>query len=342
MFYTSLQYMKNRYDKVTRQNGLKATSLEEYEVWKDKTRKHLWEMLGLDKMEKGTSAPQILFEDEYEGCFRQKILIETLPEVFMPLYILTPKNVTDKTKVFITPSGHLGGGVASIIGDRSNPLVDAKIDNFNYDYGLQLAKRGCIVVAPETIGFGERRELANQKEEDILSCSCYHISHMATPLGMTLAGIQTFDLICLVDYLVSREDIDISNLTCLGFSGGGMQTLWLSAFDERIKNAVISGYMYGYKDALLERNGNCNCNYIPNLWENYDMGDIGALIAPRRLFVQTGDKDHLNGKGGVENVKTQIEIIKKAYALYGAVDMVDHDVFEGPHRWYSDKIDKYI
>ena len=86
MFYTSLQYMKNRYDKVTRQNGLKATSLEEYEVWKDKTRKHLWEMLGLDKMEKGTSAPQILFEDEYEGCFRQKILIETLPEVFMPLY----------------------------------------------------------------------------------------------------------------------------------------------------------------------------------------------------------------------------------------------------------------
>jgi dienelactone hydrolase len=265
-----------------------------------------------------------------------------MPEVFMPLYILFPKDIEDKTKVYITPAGHLGGGAVSIIGDRSNPLVSAKIDTFNYDYGLQLAKKGCIVVAPETIGFGERRELASQKEEDILTCSCYHISHMAEPLGMTLAGIQVFDLICLIDYLETRDDIDTSNLSCLGFSGGGLQTLWLCAVDDRIKKAIISGYMYGYKDALLERNGNCNCNYIPHLWENYDMGDIGALLAPRKLFIQSGDKDHLNGKNGVANVKSQLEIIKKAYSFYDAQDLVTHHVFEGPHKWYSDKIDEYI
>jgi hypothetical protein len=64
----------------------------------------------------------------------------------------------------------------------------------------------------------------------------------------------------------------------------------LTALYYRIKAAVISGYFYGYKQSLLEMPDNCSCNYVPHLWEKVDMGDMGALIAPRTLLIETGMK----------------------------------------------------
>lgn len=63
------------------------------------------------------------------------------------------------------------------------------------------------------------------------------------------------------------------------------------------------------------------------------MGDIAALIAPRPLLVETGTRDELNGASGVDNVLSQIHIIRKAYHLLGSEDLLKHDIFEGEHRW---------
>lgn len=43
-----------------------------------------------------------------------------------------------------------------------------------------------------------------------------------------------------------------------------MQTLCLAALDERVRWALISGYLYGVHGAhgaLLTLNNNCSCNY---------------------------------------------------------------------------------
>ena len=40
-----------------------------------------------------------------------------------------------------------------------------------------------------------------------------------------------------------------------------MQTIYLAALDERVRWALISGYLYGVRDALLTLNNNCSCNY---------------------------------------------------------------------------------
>ena len=77
-----------------------------------------------------------------------------------------------------------------------------------------------------------------------------------------------------------------------------MQTLWASIFDSRICCAVISGYFYGYKEALIDGHMNCSCNYVPHLYEHVDMGDLGALLAPMPLLIETGDADPLNGSSG--------------------------------------------
>ncbi len=144
-----------------------------------------------------------------------------------------------------------------------------------------------------------------------------------------------WDLHRLIDYARSRRDCRADRIGCAGLSGGGLQTLWAAALDPRIRCAVISGYLYGYKQSLLDLHQNCSCNYVPHLYEYVDMGDIAALIAPRPLLVETGTKDPLNGAGGLKNVLSQMRPIRRAYRLLGAANLVRHDIFEGEHRWHG-------
>ena len=65
------------------------------------------------------------------------------------------------------------------------------------------------------------------------------------------------------------------------------------------------------------------------------MGDIAALIAPRPLLIETGDKDFFNGAEGLGNVLPQVAIIRKAYRLTSHEDQVKHDIFDGGHRWHG-------
>lgn len=100
-----------------------------------------------------------------------------------------------------------------------------------------------------------------------------------------------------------------------------MQSLWLAAMDTRIECCVVSGYFYGYKEALLI-NDNCACNYVPHLWENVDIDDIGALVSPRPILVETGN---------------QIDTVREAMRLYGCEDRLCYDIFDGEHMWHGEK-----
>ena len=146
----------------------------------------------------------------------------------------------------------------------------------------------------------------------------------------------TWDIMRLLDYIDTQDQYDKELLGCMGFSGGGMQTLWASALDDRIHRSIISGYLYGYKDSLLQLNGNCNCNYVPHLYEHLDMGDIGAMLAPNALMIQSCRSDHLNGPRGLMNVYEQVRTIQTAYQLFGVEDKIFHDIQEGEHCWHSD------
>lgn len=41
----------------------------------------------------------------------------------------------------------------------------------------------------------------------------------------------------------------------------GMHRYSAPVLDERVRWALISGYLYGVRDALLTLNNNCSCNY---------------------------------------------------------------------------------
>ena len=346
-FYGSLQTMLRKFDKYARQDAFTGSTKEEFENWKKHSRATLKELLGWKYMEKcplnPTMEEQITLDN---GIVREKVILQVEPDVYMPMYILIPPKAGDmqaqKPDCFIALPGHMGAGKYSVAGCYEIPAVQSAIDKFHYDYGMQLAKRGYVAICPDCRGFGERRDESGQKPGDekcFMNSTCFHLSHMATGMGETVAGMCTWDAARIIDYVYERNEWNTENLGVMGFSGGGMQTLWIAALDDRVKQAIISGYLYGYKDSLMILNGNCNCNYVPHLWEHFDMGDIASLIAPRPLVVQSCREDHLNGPRGLANVYEQLEIICAAYKLYGKEELLLHDVREGGHCWHEEVLD---
>lgn len=345
-YYTTLTAMQERFDVECRQDGLGVDNIEDYVAWRRNTRRLLSELIGLPRMQSCDLLPEVVEDIQVtEDIRREKVIIQVEPGIYMPMYVLIPKNVTSgPVQCFLALPGHQGAGKFSVAGCYDIPAVQDCITKFHYDYGMQLAKEGFVTFCPDCRGFGERRELAMQKDDEtsFINGSCYQLSHMAEPLGMTVVGMNTWDVIRLLDYVQTRTEWRTERIGCLGFSGGGMQTLWAAAMDDRISPAVISGYLYGYKEALLERNGNCNCNYVPHLWEHVDMGDIGAMIAPRPVWIQSCREDHLNGTRGIANVTEQLDIMRQAYRLYDAEGSLLHEICEGGHQWHEEHLKEYL
>lgn len=341
-YYGSLGTMLAKYDRRARQDAYHGTSAAEWEDWRRSARETLSRLLGLDRMEWSPLDAQVVERVEAApGIMREKVLLTVEPETIMPVYILIPQRAAGgQADCFLALPGHQGGGKFSVAGCVEIPAVRDAIARYNYDYGMQLARLGYVAVCPDCRGFGERRDeaLQNDEESSFLSSTCYQLAHMAEPLGQTVAGMCTWDVMRLIDYIEERGEWNMDTLGCLGFSGGGMQTLWAAAMDDRIRQVVISGYLYGYKDSLLILNGNCSCNYVPHLWEHYDMGDIASLIAPRPLLVQSCQDDHLNGPRGLRNVLEQLDIVRAAYRQYGHEDWLVHDVREGDHCWHGEPL----
>lgn len=365
----SLPTMRRVFDRLARKRAFAGGDAHAWLAWRDDARTRLRGLLGLDLMEPCSPEGRVTERVRIarngsavaEGspdafATRERILVQVQPGEWMPTYALIPDDrlraADGRALVVLCPHGHQGAGKLAVAGVRGIGAVEDALAKFDYDYGLKLARLGYVALCPDARGSGERRDAACQGDEDqkFMRCSDVQLAHMVEPLGLTVIGMLTWDLMRLVDYVGTRREWSLEDLGCVGFSGGGMQTLWLSALDERVRWAIVSGYLYGVRDSLLELNNNCSCNYVPGLWRSYDMGDVASLVAPRPLVVQSCTEDHLNGCRGVANADEQVAVARAAYELLGAAGSssadsegpsvvtgsLRHDHHPGPHHFCGD------
>ena len=343
--YTSREHLLKVFERESRKLGLLAKNIDEYNKWKIIVRQKLIVLTGLNKMETCSLKPKLLGSEQFDKYRRDKFIIQTEPDVWMPVYILIPNGLkpNEKKPCIIAPHGHNSGGKYAVSGRYDIPKIKEKIEEYNYDYGVKFVEKGYIVLCPDARGSGERIESYKPvDDEEILSTTCIKLNNMAMCMGQTVTGMYIWDLMRLIDYIELRSDCDINRIACCGLSGGGHQTLWLAALDDRIRSTVVSGYFSGYKDTLLKSSCHCTCIYIPHLLEYVDIGDIGALIAPRPLLIESGNNDFLNGNRGIVNVIEQLEVTKLAYRLCNAENHLCHYIFEGGHVWNGNKTYDFV
>jgi len=336
-YFTCAEHLVELLERKGRQMAFRAQSAEEARTWQRELRVRVDALLGLHNMESCGRWSRVTERTLQSGYWRERVEVQTEPEVTAVLYVLLPHDLKpgERRPVVLALHGHVSAGKCSPAGRRDIPVVAKYISELNYDYGEALVREGWVVFCPDARGFGERRESSCQgdDEQGFIGSSCHQLAHMGLPLGQTVTGMWVWDLMRLIDYAATRPDCDVSRLACAGLSGGGLQTLYLAALDERVRCAVISGYFYGVRDSLLHMSDNCCCNFVPGLWLLADMGDLGALCAPRPLFIETGDEDSLNGARGLVNVTEQVTIARQAYIMLEAEDHLHHAIFHGPHRW---------
>lgn len=338
-YYEDELAFRERLKREGRSAAFKGTTPEDFEAWQIATRVRLFDLLGLSIMDRVSIEARELDRVQIAGgIVRTHAMLQVERDVWMPFYLLEPQSpkldARGRKCCYICPHGHQGAGAASVAGVTGVPAVDDAVRKFNYDYGLRLARMGYVTVCPDARGWGYRRDWKGQGDDEnsYLRGTCLNQARMAEPLGLTVAGLNVWDNMRLIDYLEARGDIAMDDLGCFGFSGGGYMTLYLAALDPRVRKAFVSGYLYGVDDSLLHLNGNCSCNYTPGLWRLLDMGDIASLIAPHPLLVQSCEEDHLNGSRGLKNVDEQLEIVRDAYKLLGRRDGLRHEVCPGEHH----------
>lgn len=339
IYYEDEPALRDRLKREGRSAAFRGATPGDFEAWQIATRDRLFDLLGLSIMDRAPIEVRELDRVQIAGgIVRTHAMLQVERDVWMPFYLLEPQtpklDAHGCKRCYICPHGHQGAGAASVAGVTGVPVVDDAVRKFNYDYGLRLARMGYVTVCPDARGWGSRRDWKGQGDDEnsYLRGTCLNQARMAEPLGLTVAGLNAWDNMRLIDYLETRGDIAMDDLGCFGFSGGGYMTLYLAALDPRVRKAFVSGYLYGVDDSLLHLNGNCSCNYTPGLWRLLDMGDIASLIAPRPLLVQSCEKDHLNGARGLANVDEQLAIVRDAYGLVGHADDLLLEVCPGGHH----------
>ena len=153
-------------------------------------------------------------------------------------------------------------------------------------------------------------------------------------LGYTPAGVECWNGIRGIDYLVSRPEVDAERIGVTGISGGGAATFWIAAADERVKVAVPVSGMSDLESYVTNKviNGHCDCMFLVNTYQ-WDWTTIAALIAPRPLLFANSDKDTIFPMDGNRRV---IAKLRQVYKMYDKPDLVDEYVSKGGHDYRPD------
>jgi dienelactone hydrolase len=136
-------------------------------------------------------------------------------------------------------------------------------------------------------------------------------------LGKTIFGMQVLDIIKAIDYLESRDDIDMNNLACYGWGKGGILVMYAAALDNRVKKTVSMNGLISYKQLVLNKVYNIGVDmFIPKVLKHYDLADVASLIAPRPLTLINAI-DHMRKKVSKNTVEKEYEMTSKVYELLG-------------------------
>ena len=330
MYYTMLDYYLNLFDSNKREFAFEATTRADYDAWKQALRARLQNITGLNRCVPCQGEHELISTENVEGFEAEYHTLETEPGVVMPFYLIRPDAALEgKRPALIIPHGH-GGGKRAVLAHQGQFIREALAEGF-------------IVACPDERGSGDRREFPEQGDapEQERMNSHRELTQLGINFGRTVIGGAVWDLMRLADWLLAQPEAD-GFLACAGMSGGGQQTLWFAALDDRVSAAITSGYFYGVRDSLIELPQNCACNFVPHFFETADMGELGALIAPRPFFVESGENDPLSGKRRVQNVVEQLDVTRAAYRLFDAEDKVVHSVHDGGHEWRGNGMREFL
>jgi dienelactone hydrolase len=245
--------------------------------------------------------PQSHGRIEREDYLVDRIVFESFPGHYVSgnLYLPKAKPKNGKLPVVLCPHGHWPNGRLMDLGAGSaatNQELAIGAERFENAARsplqarcIQLARMGCAVLFYDMLGYADSVQIADHRAgKRPALCgtepgSYGFYSPMADLRLQSNFGLQTWNSIRALDYLLSLPGADPQRVGCTGASGGGTQTMILSAIDDRITAAfpcvMVSTAMQG----------GCTCENACYLRIGQGNIDIAAATAPRPLGMTAAD-----------------------------------------------------
>lgn len=202
-------------------------------------------------------------------------------------------------------------------------------------FGLELAKKGFVVLAPDSICFEERRVDPLVEGFDFwqhFNEMCYRIIKNEYLMKKVLT-----DAINGITLLSGLGCVDRNRIGTLGHSYGGNTVLFLSALDERITFSCASGSACTYENRMKNNVGIEMASVIPNFHGKYDIDDLVSCIAPRRLLLVSAEEDKYS-----KDAPYIVEKAGSAYLTHNALQNLYHKRYPGGHALTKERFDFII
>lgn len=273
----------------------------DFKKWQTEARKKLNELLGLP-YEKCGDCFQIEYEENREGYKEIRFTFESEKGYRVPCHLLIPDKCAENKATVICLQGHSNGMHISLGTPKYDGDTECIADG--RDFALQAVANGYYALAVEQQYMGE---CGGDETEP----KCYVPTVLNFLAGRTTIGERVWDVQRAIDVLEAHFPKEISEyIICLGNSGGGTITFYAACLEDRIQTAVPSCSVCEYEYSIGLMN-HCICNYIHDIGNYFNMGDLGGLISPRNLLIIAGQED----QGFlIEGTKKSYEMIEKLYS----------------------------
>lgn len=284
---------------------------------------------------------------ERSRAIREQILVSSglwpMPEKPPLREIIFGKIVRDGysvEKVYFQsyPGFYLAGNLYRPVGKGPGPFPGILNPHGHWEHGrledikigsipgrcINFAKQGMVAFSYDMVGFNDTRFPDSPRGPDFSdSHRSFSSNGPAAQLwSVTLMGLQTWDSIRALDFLVSLPDVDPHRLACTGASGGGTQTFMLGAIDDRLA-AQAPVVMVSHT-----MQGGCVCENMPGLRVEYSNMEIAAAAAPRPQILVADNTDWTKTTMTVEG-----PAIEHIYQLLQASEKLRYVSFEAVHNY---------
>lgn len=307
--------------------------------------------------------PELVETVDRSAFLRERLLINTTPDIRLPVYVLIPKDAPKPAPAIVCLHDHGGfyyWGKEKVVGvEPENPVLTAFKETYYSGRSIadELATRGFVVIVSDMLHWGERamyleadparikNRTLDVTQEDVNAFNARSWAHeelmsrTALACGATWSGINVWDDQRVTDYLLTRPEVDPERVGCCGLSLGSVRSIFLGAIHPRVRASVAVCWMAEYQPMVRNnvRNGIGFTKLVPGLYNDLDWPDVGSLHVPGHLMTINGLQDQLYPLDAARAATSKLErIFEKA----GVPQNYTAVYFDGPHEFNATMQDK--
>jgi len=245
-----------------------------------------------------------------DGYRIETLTYEVEPGERISALLLVPDNVTAAhpapgIAVWHQHAGEYHLGKSEPAGLAGNPM---------HHTGVALVKEGYVVLCPDALCFEER-----QDPTGVLKGGQYERFEFLQQVvrGRSLAWKNILDMRQAINLLCDRSEVISDKIGCYGHSMGSTHAWLVGPLEPRLKCVIGNCCLPTYEAIEEEHLLHCFPNFVPG-WKKYgDTPEIAALIAPRVLHLNLGEKDE---GSPIESASRGIQRIAETYKKAGVPD----------------------